>query len=125
MDQAGKAFRASGEESTAESYAARYNRFGIECSDPFKGHKSGEDAIRDLLQPRRHDSYGLWPRLHISDKCPEIALEFKKHRYRATKRMNDERELHQDGVDSRSHMLDLLRYLATSQNVLYIRSLES
>jgi hypothetical protein len=126
MDQAGKAFRATGEEATVhESYADRYRRFGIECYDPDKRHKAGEDAVRQLLKPRNHDTLGTWPRLHISKKCPELILEFSKYRYKSTKRMNDERELKQEGVQSRCHMLDLLRYLATSPQVYHTRTSES
>lgn len=124
MDQAGKAFRASGEESVEESLAARYNRFGIICSDPYKSHKAGEDAIHDLLKPRLDDRHGVWPRLHISDRCPELALELNRYRYKLTKRMSDEKELKQEGVESRCHEIDLLRYLATSPNVIYLRARE-
>lgn len=126
MDQAGKAFRATGEDATVhESYADRYRRFGIECYDPDKRHKAGEDAIRQLLKPRKHDVLGTWPRLHISKKCPEAILEFTKLRYKLTKRINEERELKQEGVEYRCHMLDLLRYLATSPHVYYTARSES
>jgi hypothetical protein len=119
MDQAGKAFRASGENQVEESYAERYNRYGIECSDPYKSHRAGEDAVRELLRPRKHDLKGNWTRLHISDRCIETILEFFSYRYKITKRMNEERELKQEGVEARCHMLDLLRYLATSPNLVY------
>ncbi len=59
MDQAGKAFKASDEASLIETYARRYQRYGIECSDPRKSHQAGEDAIRDILKLRRHDVYGV------------------------------------------------------------------
>lgn len=125
MDQAGKGFIASGESQNEETYAKRYDRFGLQCRDPYKSHKSGEDAIRALLKPRRHDTRGLWPRLHISSACPELILEFTRHRYKKlTKGRSDERELKQQGVEARSHLLDDLRYLATS-NIAHIPTLES
>lgn len=124
MDTAGKAFRASGEEQSPESYAERYIRYGIECSAPKKAHQAGEDAIHELLVPRGHDQYGTWPRLHISDQCPELRLEILKHRYK-NRRITEEREASQDAVQYRTHLLDNLRYLATSPSVCYVDSLES
>lgn len=114
MDQAGKGFRASSDGEEFESYSTRYDRFGIRCIDPKKAHKSGEDAIRALLKPRKHDVYGTWPRLHIAESCKETILEFARHRYKTTRRWNEERELKQEGMESRSHCLDNLRYLATA-----------
>lgn len=124
MDQAGKGFRASGEQQIEETYARRYDRFSIQCSDPYKSHKSGEDAIHSLLKLRRHDTRGLWPRLHIAASCKELILELIKYRYRLTARLNPEKELKQEGVESRCHLIDNLRYLATA-NIAYIPSLES
>jgi len=124
MDQAGKGFKASAEGQAEESYSERYDRYGIRCIDPKKSHQSGEDAIRQLLKQRKHDIKGNWPRLHVSEKCPETILEFQRHRYKTTRRWNDERELKQEGVESRCHMLDLARYLATG-NITYSFRLES
>jgi len=123
MDQAGKAFRASGEDDAAESYAARYHRYGIHCSDPYKIHRAGIDAIKSLLMPRHHEMYGRWPRLHIAASCKELILEFQKFRYKRT-RFHEERELKQEGVEARTHLLDDLRYLATA-NLRYSRGMES
>lgn len=114
MDQAGKGFRASSEGEELESYSTRYDRFGIRCIDPKKSHKSGEDAIRALLKPRQHDTYGTWPRLHVAASCKETILEFNRYRYKTTRRWNEDRELKQEGVESRSHCLDNMRYLATA-----------
>lgn len=124
MDQAGKAFRASGENQEAVSYAERYANFGIVCRDPDKRHTPGFDALHDLLKPRRHEVYGPWPRLHISDRCPELILEFTKYRFKRTKRFDEERELKQEGVEARCHLIDTLRYLATGE-IGYYRSQES
>jgi len=124
MDQAGKAFRASGENQREESYAERYDRFGIQCSDPYKIIEAGEDAVHELLKMRRHDVFGWWPRLHIAASAQELILEFQKHRRKSTKRNNGEAELKQDGVAYRRHVLDNLRYLATAQ-ISYIPTLVS
>lgn len=115
MDQAGKGFKASADGAPEEFYSSRYSRFGISCGDPYKSHASGEDAIRNLLLERRHDRFGKWPRLHVSSQCRELILEFLRYRYKTMRRVNDERELHQEGIDSRCHMLDLLRYIAVSK----------
>lgn len=123
MDQAGKAFRASGEDDAHESYAARYVRYGITCSDPYKVHRAGMDAIHELLKVRKHEFYGDWPRLHVSSECKETILEFMKYRFKSTK-FHPERELKQEGVDARCHLLDDLRYLAIAQ-LHYSRTLES
>lgn len=125
MDQAGKGFRASGENEQAESMADRYGRYGIYCLDPIKAHKTGEDAIRMKLKIRHHNLYGPWPQLHVSENCPELVLEFRKHRYKRTKVLNPEKELKQEGVEARCHLLDLLRYLTTGPGVQFIRSLAS
>jgi hypothetical protein len=124
MDQAGKGFYASGEAQLQETYARRYDRFGIQCSDPYKSHKSGEDAIHSLLKLRKHDLRGLWPRLHVAESCQELIVELLKFRYKVQRTRNDERELRQEGVEARSHQIDNLRYLATA-NISYIPSLES
>lgn len=114
MDQAGKGFKATGEGQETEFYSNRYQRFGITCLDPNKSHESGEDAIRMLLKPRKHEVFGDWPRLHVAASCPEIQLEFRRHRYKTTRRFTEEKELRQEPIQARSHMLDLLRYLATA-----------
>jgi hypothetical protein len=112
MDQAGKGFIASEVEN--ETYSTRYNRYGLDFSDPRKDHDAGEDAVRTLLQPRKHDTKGIWPRLHISEDCPELILELRQHRYKIMKRLSEERELKQDRSEFRCHLVDTLRYLATS-----------
>jgi hypothetical protein len=113
MDQAGKAFRASGEGQQVETYAKRYDRFGIQCVDPKKSHESGEDAIRQLLKSRRHDTKGAWPRIHIAARCEELIMEFRRHRWKSIRKWTADRELFQEGSLVRTHMLDNLRYLAT------------
>lgn len=113
MDQAGKGFRASDEAGLIESYAKRYWEYGIECCDPMRAHKSGEDAVRQLLKLRLHDLKGIWPRLHIGASCVELQLELSRHRYRMTRTYNETKELRQEGVEARCHLIDLLRYLAT------------
>jgi hypothetical protein len=124
MDQAGKGFRATGDGEQLETYARRYDRFGIQCVDPYKSHRSGEDAIRDLLKLRRHDVHGLWPRLHVAQSCRETILEFQKHRYKVVRNQGDEKELKQEGVEARCHQIDNLRYMATG-NIGYVESLAS
>lgn len=126
MDQAGKAFRATSEDAEVEvSLADRYNQYGMVYDDPYKMHRAGEDAIHDLLRPRFHQLKGNWPRIHISDRCPELIYELKKYRYRTLRNPNDTRELHQDALEVRSHMIDLLRYLATAVDVVYRQGKES
>lgn len=124
MDQAGKGFKVSAEGQNPDFFSTRYDRFGIQCRDPYKSHKAGEDSVKDLLKPRRHEIHGGWPRLHISDECPELKLEMLKYRYQKTKSWNEERELKQEGIDNRCHLIDNLRYLATSQ-IGFISSLVS
>lgn len=124
MDQASKGFKASAEGQPEEFYSSRYARFGISCSDPIKSHASGEDAIRSLLKPRRHEIRGNWPRLHIAASCIELQLELRRHRYKPTRRQSDDRELKQEGVEARSHLLDNLRYCATAR-FTYIERLVS
>lgn len=120
MDQAGKAFRATGEGQKEESYSARYDRFGIAFQDPYKSHQAGEDAIHQLLKPRRHEIRGKWPRLHIAANCREMALELMKYRYKLLKGRTDDKELKQEGVEARCHLIDCLRYLAVS-NICFIK----
>ena len=124
MDQAGKAFRASGEGEQLETYARRYDRYGIQCVDPRKSHEAGEDAIRELLKPRRHDVHGQWPKVHISSDCPETILELRKLRYPKQSRFQPERELKQQAVEARRHLVDNFRYLATGE-IRWIPSLAS
>lgn len=124
MDQAGKGFYASGESQAEETYARRYDRFGLQCRDPYKSQKSGEDAIHSLLKPRRHDTRGLWPRLHVAASCKELIVELQKLRFKPTRGILDTRELKQDAVEARSHQVDNLRYLATS-GIGYLPSMVS
>lgn len=126
MDQAGKGFRASAENEKPESYAERYNRYGVICNDPYKIREAGYDAVRDLLKVRHHDGHERgWPTLHISDRCPELRLELAKYRYMTSQRFNEERELKQQGVESRCHLIDLLRYLTTAPGVRFSPGSES
>lgn len=125
MDQAGKAFMIQREAAEDISLAETYAEYGIVCSDPDKRHVIGENAIHELLRDRQHDLYGNWPRLHISDRLEELIYEFKKYRYQQTKRMNADKELSQQGVEARCHMLDLLRYAATADNIRWMPGRES
>ncbi len=116
MDQAGKAFIASGENEHRESYWNRYQKYGLTFRAPYKMHQAGEDRVRELLVPRPHEQFGSWPRLHISENCPELILEFQKYRFqRMPERMENLKELPQSGVEKRCHLLDCLRYILTSQ----------
>jgi hypothetical protein len=124
MDQAGKGFQASDESADLESYARRYDRCGIQCSDPMREHRSGEDAVRELLKLRAHDRFGLWPRLHLAASCIEVQLELTRHRYRMLRTWTGSRELRQEGVEARCHLIDCLRYLATGR-LFYQESLSS
>lgn len=123
-DQAGKGFLVSGENESKESYDYRYRSYGIKCQDPNKRHNAGLDAIRALLKSRRHEVYGEWPRLHIARSCRELISEFRNYRFKMTRRPSEERELKQNPVEARCHMLDNLRYLATA-GIGYIRGWES
>lgn len=125
MDQAGKAFKATDEAARTESYSRRYDRYGIQCSDPRKSVRSGEDAVRELLAPRRHEMYGNWPKLHVAESCRELILEFQRYRYKSTRHWSEERELKQEGVEARAHQLDNLRYLACADGPAWIPSLRS
>lgn len=124
MDQAGKGFEASDEAHLLESYAKRYDRFGIQCVDPKKSHHSGEDAIRAWLKSRAHDLRGIWPRLHIASSCVELQTELARFRYQMMSKWTDTRELKQQGIEARRHLIDCLRYLATAE-LGYARSLAS
>lgn len=125
MDQAGKAFYGNAEGDADMSLAKIYDDYGIICSDPDKRHHIGENAIHELLRDRQHDVYGNWPRLHISDRCPELIYEFQRYRYQETRRPSPDKELKQQGVEARCHMLDLLRYLSTSEDVRWWPGRES
>lgn len=115
MDQAAKGFQVSGEGQAFETIATKYTQAGIIVMDPKKAHHSGEDAVRALLKPRKNDMRGkLWPRAHFAESLEELAVEFPLHRYKLTRRPNDERDLKQDRAESRCHLIDLVRYLATS-----------
>lgn len=125
MDQAAKGFIATGEGEDEETYADRYQRYGIICVDPLKSRGAGEDAIHDLLRLRRHERFGLWPRLHVAASCKELIVEFFKHRYpRSSDRWLKERDPKQQGVQARRHQIDNLRYLATS-SISYLPQLAS
>jgi len=124
MDQAGKGFRASGQGQPEENYAECYERYGTQCLGPRKSHVAGEDAIRNLLRVRHHQMRGQWPLLHIAASCVELQLEFERHRYKTMRHDSDEKELHQQPAEARSHLLDDLRYLATSE-IGFIESLVS
>jgi len=124
MDQAGKGFAARKSEFDELSYWDFYRKCGIVCRGPKKGHEAGENALHELLAPRKHDLKGTYPRLHIAASCRELIAEFPMHRYKTRKRPSEEDDLKQEARKFRTHMLDNLRYLATS-NAEYIRSLES
>jgi len=110
-DQAGKGFFEKGSKS---SIWQSYNNYGLHFLEPYKNHRVGEDEIRQLLKPRRHHSFGEWPRLHISDRCEELILEMTRYKYKQTKRFVEDKELAQEGVQARCHLIDTLRYLATA-----------
>ena len=124
MDQAGKAFEASDESALTESYSRRYAKYSIDCRDPRKSHQAGEDAIRDILKLRQHDQFGVWPRFHLAESLVELSLEFQRYRYRRSRGQSEEKELKQQGVEARCHLLDLLRYLVVA-DLAYIPKLES
>lgn len=113
MDQAGKAFRVSAEGTPIETIASRFSDYGLTCMDPYKIHKAGEDAIRELLRIRMWQNKP-WPRLHIARSCSETIWEFLNLRYAPTRGDMRFKEVNQEALKVRSHMLDLLRYLATS-----------
>jgi len=113
MDQAGKAFKVSGEGTPLATISTQFNKYGMPCMDPYKIHKAGEDAIRELLRVRRWQDKP-WPRLHIARSCRELIWEMQNYRYEPTRGDLRWKELSQEGQKVRSHCLDLLRYLATS-----------
>lgn len=113
MDQAGKAFKVSAEGTPLETIASRFNDYGLTCMDPYKVHKAGEDAIRELLRVRTWQGKP-WPRLHVARSCAETIWEFLNLRYAPTRGDVRFKEVNQDALKVRSHMMDLLRYLATS-----------
>lgn len=115
MDQAAKGFQVSAEGQQYETIATRYSDYGLVVVDPKKAHTSGEDAVRAGLAPRKNDMRGKsWPRFHFAESLIETRCEFPLHRYKVTRRPNDERDLKQDRAESRCHMPDLVRYLAVS-----------
>lgn len=126
MDWAAKGFAASGEDrGYKESISERFQRYDICCLKPNKQHKAGEDAIRDLLRDRDDSRVGNNPRIHISSRCRELIWELKNYRYQQTQpHLLDRKELKQVGVESRCHMLDNLRYLATG-DCGYQKTMES
>lgn len=124
MDQAGKGFQVSGDATESDSYWKRYADFGFICLPPVKSHKTGEDYIREGLRNRAHDRFGNWPKFHVSDQCPELILELLRYRYKNTRRFTPDKELPQEGVESRCHLIDLTRYLASAP-LYYTERLES
>lgn len=124
MDQAGKGFNTSAYGQMDLSMHRVYNGLGIVCQDPVKSHETGENAIHDLLRPRYHSVRGEWPKAHISTDCPELILEIKRARYKSMRSASGDRELSQQPVEARSHMVDLVRYLATAP-ISYHASLET
>lgn len=123
MDQAGKGFKISGEGQPDEFIFDKYLEYGIYCQDPIKSHAVGNDAIDELLEVRSHPVVGKWSRLHIAQSCLEIRMEFKNHRW-APSSNSPARDLNQKVSQFRTHSLDNLRYLATS-NLYYAESLAS
>ena len=116
MDQAGKGFKLSAEGQPFVSYWDRYKKFGFSFREPYKRHDAGEDKIRDLLRLRKHETRQCWPRLHIAESCVELILEFKKYRYQSKQDFHPaSHELSQKGMEKRCHLLDCLRYIATSK----------
>jgi len=125
MDQAGKAFKVSAEGQPTVTYWDRYRNCGFAFKDPYKIHSAGEDRIRELLAPRKHETKGQWPRLHIAKSCRETILEFTKYRYEVVgDTLLMRKELSQKGVEKRCHLLDCLRYIATS-DADYVRAFET
>ena len=66
----------------------------------------------------------MWPKFHISDRCPELILELQRYRYKSMRRFSPDKELSQDGVEARCHQIDLQRYLATA-DIAPIPTMES
>jgi hypothetical protein len=123
MDQAGKGFQTSGVGQPETFHWSTYVRYGFDLQEPNKKHATGEDAIHELLKLRHHDVYGQWPRIHIARSCKELIVELEMAHYKATS-MTADKELSQQAVDLRTHMIDNLRYLATGE-IGYIKSLAS
>jgi hypothetical protein len=123
MDQAAKGFIAKKDGSKEVSYWDFYKNCDIVCRPAVKSHESGENAIHALLRPRKHEFKGQWPRLHIAASCRELIAEFPNHRYRKRKTISEEADLKQQAREVRTHQLDNLRYIATS-NAAFIPSME-
>lgn len=115
MDQAGKGFSVVQDEDSRVSIAETFAKCGIDCTDPYKRHEAGYDAIHRVLQLRNDSRHGKWPRLHISSECRELILEIKNLRYKERKSLLGEEELWQRAVKARRHQVDNLRYLLTSE----------
>lgn len=124
MDQAGKAFTVSAEGTPTETFWTRYSQYGYSFKEPYKIHEAGEDRIHELLELAPHEN-GMQPRLHVARSCRELILEFQRYRYKTiSDHMSIRNELSQKGIDKRCHLLDCLRYIATS-NASYERDFES
>lgn len=123
MDQAGKGFQVGGEAQN-KSIADRYDDYGIHVTDPDKNHQRGEHAIHELLALKPHVLHGMWPRLHVSERCVELILEFSNYRYKKAS-SNPEKELPQQGIEKRCHMLDVLRYLVNGNRIFHNLRMES
>lgn len=123
MDQAAKGFVARRAGTKEHSYWDVYKRYGIVCRGPKKSHDVGENAVHALLRPRKHEFRGMWPRLHIAASCKELVAEFPLHRYKTRRTISEEADVRQEARELRTHMLDNLRYIATS-NAAFHRSLE-
>lgn len=114
MDQAGKAFRASGEGEEIETYSERYRKFGVYCQDPYKKHEAGFDAIRDALKLRPYQGE-MKPRLVISRACPETVLEMENFRFASSSKNMEKDDQNQKTAEFRTHFVDLLRYLLATR----------
>jgi hypothetical protein len=125
MDQAAKGFVAQRIGKRELTYWDYYKFSGIRCKESVKSHEAGENAIHELLKPRRHEFKGDWPRLHIAASNRELIAEFPQHRYKTRRTISEEADLKQDARTVRTHSLDNLRYLATAKGVRYDPSMES
>ena len=116
MDQAGKAFRASGEGEATETYNERYRKFGVYCQDPYKRHEAGVDAIRDALKMRPYNG-GLRPRLMIADSCLEMIVEFENFRFvsNSVDKNMEKEDQNQRTIEFRTHLIDCLRYILATR----------
>jgi hypothetical protein len=119
MDQAGKGFRVSAEGAPVETISTKLADCGLYFDDPIKSHDAGEAAVRDWLRSRVTGDGVVWPRLHVARSLTETIVEFQTYRYKVlpTKSLSM-RDVWQEGVKARCHMIDLIRYLATS-NISY------